>query len=252
MNDVIFYLLISFSINIILFIPAFILKTDKLTDLSYSLSFIAIITYASLTNKLNLEKIILLIMVIFWSLRLGIFLVIRIRKMSKDKRFDDIRNNFIKFGQFWLLQAIVVWIILIPSIIFMTRTENRLCIAGILIWVLGIAFETIADFQKYKFNSDTKNKGKFIHSGLWNYSRHPNYFGEILCWVGIYLTVFLSFDLKYKSIGLISPLVISLLLIKITGIPPLEKYADSKWGKNTDYKNYKMTTPILIPWFKKN
>jgi steroid 5-alpha reductase family enzyme len=122
---------------------------------------------------------------------------------------------------------------------------------GLGIWFIGLIIEATADIQKYKFKLDKKNKDKFIDIGIWKYSRHPNYFGEILCWVGVYVFVFLSFSISEKLIALIGPLFITTLLLFVSGIPLLEKYADKKWGKEKDYQEYKKNTNILIPWFKK-
>jgi steroid 5-alpha reductase family enzyme len=251
MVEIFYYLLISLGINIIMFIPGFVFKTDKLTDLSYSLSFIILIIISAIFSTLSWQKIILLLMIIIWGLRLGIFLFIRIQKMKYDKRFDGIRESFFRFLKFWVLQGLAVFVILLPSIFFMSENLNKICGIGFIIWALGLIIESVADFQKYRFNQKKVNKGKFISTGIWKYSRHPNYFGEMLCWTGIYLFTFNSFNLAQTLIGLISPLFIIILLLFVTGLPPLEKSADLKWGKQKDYKDYKRKTSILIPWFQK-
>ncbi|MFP4656189.1 MAG: DUF1295 domain-containing protein [Candidatus Woesearchaeota archaeon] len=102
--------------------------------------------------------------------------------------------------------------------------------------------ESFSDFQKLTFKKQPKNKGRFIKSGLWKYSRHPNYFGEILCWIGVY--VFCGVWMW----GLISPIFITTMLLFVSGIPLLEKKADEKWGGSREYQKYKHETPILIPW----
>jgi steroid 5-alpha reductase family enzyme len=234
-----------------MFIPAYFFKTDKLTDLSYAISFIVLILISFFSNSFTISKLILLAMVIFWSLRLGIFLFIRIRKMKKDSRFDDMRDKLFRFLGFWILQGVSVFIILIPSLFFLDLNKTRACYLGLGIWFIGLIIEATADIQKYKFKLDKKNKDKFIDIGIWKYSRHPNYFGEILCWVGVYVFVFLSFSISEKLIALIGPLFITTLLLFVSGIPLLEKYADKKWGKDKEYQEYKKNTNILIPWFKK-
>ncbi len=243
--------IISIGINLFMFIPAFLFKTDKLTDLSYSITFIVLILSAFLIDASLSLKLILALMVIAWALRLGIFLFIRIWNIKKDKRFDGIRESFLRFIKFWLLQGLAVWVILLPSLFFIIGDAKRVCWLGLFIWLSGLLIESTADFQKYLFNQNKKNKGKFISSGIWKYSRHPNYFGEISCWVGIYIFVFPSLSWLQAMIALISPLMIASLLIFITGLPPLEKYADVRWGKQKDYKEYKKKTSILIPWFRK-
>jgi steroid 5-alpha reductase family enzyme len=124
-------------------------------------------------------------------------------------------------------------------------------LVGILVWIVGFFFESVADQQKYLFKKSLGNKGKWIASGLWKYSRHPNYFGEILCWVGIYIFTTSALSGYSLLVGLISPLFIAGLLIFVTGIPPLERYADKTWGKNKDYLEYKRRTSVLVPWFRK-
>jgi len=244
--------IISIMINLIMFIPAFIFKTDKLTDLSYSITFIVLILFTSLISEFSLLKLIVVLMITIWALRLGIFLFMRIRKMQKDKRFDGIRESFLRFIKFWILQGVVVFIILIPALFFIIGDASKVWWLGLIIWVSGILIESTADFQKYFFKKDKKNKDKFISKGIWRYSRHPNYFGEICCWVGLYIFVLPSLSWSQAMIALLSPVTIILLLIFITGIPPLEKYADKKWGKLKEYKEYKKKTSILIPWFRRN
>ena len=191
-------------------------------------------------------------MVIAWALRLGIFLFVRIRKIQKDKRFDGIRESFLRFIKFWLLQGVTVFVILLPALFFITGDAARVWWLGLLVWLLGFLIESTADFQKYLFKQDKSNKDKFISTGIWRYSRHPNYFGEILCWLGIYIFVLPSLSLLQAAIALISPAAISFLLIFATGIPPLERYADKKWGNLKEYKEYKRSTSILIPWLRKS
>lgn len=245
--DLWIYLLVALGINIGMFIPAFIFKTDKLTDASYAVTFITLILFAFSTNPVTLPAIVITSMVLLWSLRLGIFLLIRIWKMKKDKRFDGMREDFFRFLKFWTLQGLAVWIILIPALFLINAETENLFWIGVGIWAIGLVIETIADIQKYRFNKNSK--GAFIQSGLWKYSRHPNYFGEILCWIGIYTAGIGILPLSQLAIGLVSPLFIAVLLIFFTGIPPLEKYAEEKWGK--EYKKYQKRTSSLIIWFRK-
>lgn len=245
MIDTIYYLPISLAINILLFIPAFWFQTDKLTDFSYSLTFIILILLSLIMNGLNPLNIILSLLIIVWALRLGTFLVIRIWKSKKDKRFDGIRERFSSFIKFWLLQALAVWIILIPTLFFM-QSPTEIFVPGLAIWLIGVLIETIADYQKYQFSR--KNPGKLYTDGLWKYSRHPNYFGEILCWIGIYLMVIPSLQISEIIVSLASPLFIAVTLIFITGIPPIEEFAKKNWK---EYEDYKKKTSMLIPWIPK-
>jgi steroid 5-alpha reductase family enzyme len=235
-----------------MFLFAYKFKTDQLTDLSYALTFIFLVLLGFLTTGLSKVKLILLCMILLWAARLGIFLFIRIRNIKKDRRFDNIRENFFKFFGFWFFQGISVWIILLPSLIFFS-SEGKMSIfswIGFAVWFLGLTLETFSDLQKYQFNKNNK-EGKWISTGLWKYSRHPNYFGEILLWIGVYLFTFNSLNSIQKIFAFNSPVLIALLLIFITGLPKLEKYADKKWGKLKQYKEYKRKTSILMPWFPK-
>jgi steroid 5-alpha reductase family enzyme len=130
-------------------------------------------------------------------------------------------------------------------------TELRLplgvfALIGFLVWVFGFGFEVIADRQKSQFKESPDNEGKFINTGLWSWSRHPNYFGEIVLWIGVALIAFPVLR-GWQLITLISPIFIILLLTRISGVPMLETRADEKWGGQDDYESYKANTPVLIP-----
>ncbi|KAG5684442.1 hypothetical protein PVAND_013676 [Polypedilum vanderplanki] len=116
---------------------------------------------------------------------------------------------------------------------------------GFLLWIAGFIFETVADYQKFTFRSLPENKGNFMSSGLWAYSRHPNYFGEILLWLGVAIS---SFSGSKSYSVFISPIFVALLLIFVSGIPALEKKADQLYANNEEYQLYKKNTPVLIPF----
>lgn len=248
-------LIISVAINIILFIPAFFFKTDKLTDFSYGLSFFLVSLFLFLNSEKTVLGLLLFILITIWAIRLSSYLVIRISKIKKDRRFDGVRENFFKFFMFWVYQALTVWIILLPSITFwnyQNQTKISILIIGIFIWLIGLLIESIADYQKFVFVNKKENKEKWIQKGLWKYSRHPNYLGEILVWVGIYLFSISSLStFSLALLGIISPIFIAIILIFVSGIPPLEKYADKKWRGIKEYEEYKKNTPILLPSWKK-
>ena len=244
------FLLISLAIQIALFIPAFKFKTDKLTDLSYGLTFVLLALIAFLLSDVSFPKLLLLLMITAWGLRLGIYLFIRINKIKKDDRFDEIRTNFFRFLGFWLIQGVTVFVVLIPSLLFFQTTTvfSPLSLFGFGVWLTGLLIEGFADQQKFSFINNEKNKGKWVNVGLWKYSRHPNYLGEILCWVGIYLYTFSSLTYVYRLMGLLSPLFIIILLLFVSGIPKLEEKADKKWGSDKEYQKYKKKTAVLIPF----
>ncbi len=242
--------LVSIAINLLMFIPAFRYKTDKLTDLSYALSFIVLSTVAFLSSQKDPAHLILLVMVLTWSIRLGGFLFLRIRKQKRDKRFDEMRDSFWKFGRFWLLQGVSVYVILLASLFAWNKDGlmfGWLNLAGLAVFITGLLIESTADYQKRKFSAKAENKDKWIDTGLWSISRHPNYLGEMLVWAGVYTYTFSYLSNSERLIGLLSPLYIVCLLLFVSGIPLLEKAADQKWGENAEYKKYKKRTPVLLP-----
>jgi steroid 5-alpha reductase family enzyme len=243
------FLVISLLFNITLFLVAYKLQSDKLTDASYALTFLIIAIVAYSLNEKTLYTTTILLMVIVWAIRIGGFLLQRVIKAGKDSRFDSMRSNFFKFGQFWLLQGVTVWVLMSSVVLAIYSNSNQfnfLALVGLVVFILGLTIETIADLQKSRFHNNLKNKGKWIDYGLWRYSRHPNYFGEILVWIGFYIYAVQSLELCSAVVALISPIFISLLLIFVSGIPLLEKSADKKWGSNKEYLNYKRRTSILI------
>lgn len=250
-NYVLLALLISFLIQIFFFAIAASLKTDKVTDLSYGLTFIIISLYFLFTNQLSLPNILVATMVIMWGLRLATYLFIRILKTKTDKRFDGIRENFLKFAQFWILQGLSIWVISLPTVYFLNQDNNItnfVTYIGFFVWAIGLIIETIADYQKFTFTN--KNKGKWISTGLWKYSRHPNYLGELFVWWGIFLYVFPSLS-ELGFLTILGPIFITILLLFVSGIPILERKADKKYGKNNEYLSYKKKTGILFPKLSK-
>lgn len=233
-----------------MFIPAYLYSTDKLTDLSYALTFMLLASVGYATSDMTTAHKIVLFMVLVWAVRLGGFLFYRIRKQKRDKRFDEMRGSLIKFGRFWLLQGVSVFIVLTSSILFWrveNPTINSLSWLGLLVFLTGLVIEAIADWQKQKFSAKAKNKNRWIDVGLWSRSRHPNYLGEMLVWTGVYVFVFSSLSGAERVVGLASPLYITILLLFVSGIPLLEKAADARWGEDKEYHEYKKRVPVLLP-----
>lgn len=251
MNILLVTLIIAVAVNLVLFVPAVIYKSDKLTDLAYSLTFISIVLYTSIVSTpLDPSQILLVGMILLWALRLGVYLVVRIWRTGRDKRFDGKREQPLAFLQFWLLQAVAAWIILLPTTISLA-SEGRSGDAswqsiGLIIYAMGMYFETVADWQKFVFKQTKANRDKLIMSGLWRLSRHPNYFGEICVWIGVF--VYCSSILRgWEWLSVVSPLLITYLLVYVSGIPPLEKKYREKYGKDKDYQLYRNRTNLLIP-----
>jgi len=242
---------IIFVIQWVAFIPAYLLQTEKFFDLTGSLTYIATISIAALLSPaLGTRSLLLWGIVVIWAARLGTFLFQRIRKAGKDDRFDDLKTSFIRFLNVWTIQALWVTLTMAAALAAITSTNRKgpdvFMIIGFLLWIFGFAIEVIADAQKSRFNADPQNKGKFIQSGLWARSRHPNYFGEIVLWIGAAIIAFPALQ-GWQLFTLISPIFVALLLTRVSGIPLLEKKADQKWGGQAEYEDYKKKTPVLIP-----
>jgi steroid 5-alpha reductase family enzyme len=245
---------LAFLIQWLAFIPAYILQTEKFYDLTGSLTYLSITLIAVFfSDGADARALLLAALVIVWALRLGTFLFSRIRKAGKDDRFDEIKPSFIRFLNAWTIQALWVTFTASAALIGITTAARKdldlFALIGFLVWLAGFAIEVIADAQKSRFNADPANKGKFIRTGLWSRSRHPNYFGEILLWVGV-LIITLPVLHGWQWVALISPLFVAFLLTRVSGIPLLEKKADAKWGGQAEYEEYKKNTPVLIPRLK--
>ena len=242
---------LAFLIQWLVFIPAYWRQTEKFFDLTGSLTYIAVSTLALfLSAGVDGRAILVWALVVIWAVRLGAFLFSRIKKAGKDDRFDEIKPSFIRFLNVWTIQGLWVTFTLIAALVTITTTNRReldlFALIGFLVWVFGFTMEVVADYQKSRFNADPKNKGKFIQTGLWSRSRHPNYFGEIVLWIGVML-IALPVLQGWQWVALISPVFVTLLLTRVSGIPLLEKKAGQKWGGQADYEAYKKTTPVLIP-----
>jgi steroid 5-alpha reductase family enzyme len=183
-------------------------------------------------------------------MRLGTFLFRRIRKAGKDDRFDEIKPFFVRFLMWWTIQGLWVTFTVATALVAITTTNRKeldgFALVGILLWVFGFAFEVVADTQKSRFSANSDNKGKFIQTGLWSRSRHPNYFGEIMLWVGV-AVIAVPVLQGWQWVALISPVFVTLLLTRVSGVPLLERKADRKWGGQDEYESYKKRTPVLIP-----
>ena len=242
---------LAFLIQWVAFIPAYLLQTEKFFDLTGSITYISVITIALMFSKaIDGRTILLWALVVIWAIRLGTFLFRRIRKAGKDDRFDEIKPSFIRFLNGWTIQGLWVTFTMAAALVAITTTTRKeldlFAIVGFLVWVFGFAIEVVADSQKSRFSANPDNKGKFIQTGLWSRSRHPNYFGEIVLWVGVAI-IALPVLQGWQWVALISPVFVTLLLTRVSGVPLLENKADKKWGGQEDYESYKKRTPVLIP-----
>ena len=242
---------LAFAINWLAFVPSALAGTERYYDLTGGITYVTTTAVAVLLSReLDLRATLVAAMVMFWSLRLATFLFMRISRDGADSRFDDIKTHPLRFFMAWTLQGL--WVLLTAAAALAVITGGVrvplgfVGIFGIAVWTLGIVIEVIADRQKSRFKRDPDNEGKFIDVGLWAWSRHPNYFGEIVLWTGVAI-VSLPVLHGWQWVTMISPVFVAFLLIKVSGIPLLEKKADERWGGQGDYEAYKRRTPVLIP-----
>lgn len=244
---------ISFLLQWTLFIPAYFFQTEKFYDISGSLNYILIIIYAYYNSYVkegfHIGNLILSFLIIIWAVRLGTFLFFRIQKDGEDKRFRSIKPSPSKFFMTWTLQGTWVCLCSLCAVTAISSNNgiiiNPLFYLGLFLFVLGFSIEVIADTQKSKFRKNIKNKNNFINSGLWAYSRHPNYLGEICLWTGISLICLSSLS-DFQFVTLISPIFTYILLVHISGIRLLEEQAKKKWGHDRIYQEYIKNTPRLL------
>lgn len=241
---------ISLLIQAAFFAIAASLKTDKVTDLAYGLTFvvIAVVLYLD-SGPRRLPPLVLAAMVIVWGLRMSGYLLIRVIHMGRDTRFDGIRERFWPFLKFWFGQAIAVWLIMLPVTLWFARPGpwTKAMTAGWLMWASGLIIETVADAQKFRAKRRPDGRNRWMETGLWKYSRHPNYFGELLCWWGVFVFVAGTYT-GWQWAGIAGPLTLTHLLLNVTGIPTLEASANRKWGANPAYQAYFHGTNRLVPW----
>lgn len=241
---------LAFAINWLAFIPAALARTEHFYDLTGGITYITVTAFAvAVASELDLRATLVAAMVMVWALRLSTFLFLRISKAGKDDRFDQIKQRPVRFLMAWTLQGLWALLTAAAALAVITGGEREplgaIGIAGIVVWAAGMLIEIIADRQKSAFKADPVNAGKFINTGLWAWSRHPNYFGEILLWTGMAIVAVPVLQ-GWQWATLISPVFVAFLLIKVSGIPLLEAKADKLWGGNEDYAAYKRNTPVLM------
>ena len=242
---------LAYLINWLVFIAAYSMQTEKFFDLTGSFTYLTVTFVAvGLSPVIDGRSILLLILVATWAVRLGSFLFRRVHKVGKDARFDEIKPSFVRFLNVWTLQGLWVTFTLSAALAAITTTTRKplgvVAVIGAVVWGVGFAVEVVADAQKTRFRADPANKGRFIQSGLWAWSRHPNYFGEIVLWIGIAI-IALPVLRGWQWVTLVSPVFVTLLLTRVSGVPMLEQRADDRWGGQGVYEAYKARTPVLIP-----
>ncbi|TPX43847.1 hypothetical protein SeMB42_g04555 [Synchytrium endobioticum] len=255
--------LLDLAIQGIAYVISAFLKTEKFYDLAGSLTYIAC-TLLSLLYRHNGDdltnvqprQIIIAVMVMVWAIRLGTFLFIRVLKEGKDARFDSVKGNPLRFSIYWIMQLIWIYVTALPAwIVLGNDTFNVPNLVwsdyvGIVVWVYGFIVESTADTQKFMFK--LRNRKDFMSSGVWYYCQYPNYHGEIVLWIGIWILSVHGFTDNWQFVSIISPLFEAALILGLSGVPLAEKSLETRYGTRADFRAYKAATPKFFLWFPRN
>ena len=235
------------------FVISLLIKRNDIADIAWGLGFVAIVIFLFITQAPTLQSYIVYILTIIWGMRLAIHIGVRSKGKPEDFRYKKWRDEWGKYFvlrsylQVYLLQGFFMWIISLP-IIVVSMAKNQIIspvvLAGSIIWLIGFAFESIGDYQLMLFIKQRQNKSDIMQTGLWKYTRHPNYFGEVLVWWGFFIMVL---PLQYGRWTIISPITISFLLLYVSGIPMLE----AKYNHNQAFQEYKKRTSAFFPMLPK-
>jgi steroid 5-alpha reductase family enzyme len=245
---------LAFAINWLVWIPASLWRTERFYDLTGSVTFVAVTSLALVAapgpdGEASVWRVMLAAMVVVWAVRLGSFLFVRVRRDGSDGRFDKIKVHPLAFLATWTLQALWVSMTAAAALAAITVADGLggvWAALGVIVWLIGFAIEVVADTQKRWFRADPANAGRFISTGLWSRSRHPNYFGEILLWSGVALMAVPTLS-GWRWVVLISPVFVWLLLTRVSGVPLLEARAAARFGDDPAYGAYVKHTPVLVP-----
>ena len=241
---------VSYVLHWIIFIPSFISQTEHYFDLTGSISYLAAISLGFYLNPSSDPRDILIgVLIMVWAVRLGSFLFFRVRKDGKDKRFTVMKTQFVWYLMTWTIGGCWVFITMAAGLAAITSNTTVAlgwpALIGTSLWIIGFSIEVIADKQKRDFKKEVSKEKEFITTGLWAWSRHPNYFGEIMLWVGVTLIAYPVLS-GWQLCTLISPIFVYVLLTKVSGVNLLENRAIKKWGSDPDYMNYLEKTPVLM------
>lgn len=233
------------------FLPAYGFQTERYYDLIGSLTFISVTAFALfVASRFDARSLLLAGAIALWAARLGSHLFVRILQDGSDSRFDKIKPSPVLFFRTWSLQGL--WVTVTAGAAIAAIGSVRVAPLGLFdlfavgVFIGGFVLEVVADTQKRRFRA-VHGGGQFITTGVWAWSRHPNYVGEITLWAGIALLALPALA-GWQLVTLVSPLFVYVLLTRISGVPLLERKADKRWGDNSEYLAYKRRTPILFPW----
>ncbi len=247
---------LAFIINWLIYVPSNLAQTEKFFDLTGGITYILVmLTALTLTTAPDARSYIVATLVLVWAVRLATFLFLRVSREGKDGRFDEIKTQPLRFFLTWTLQGLWVLLTAATALAAITGADRQpigvIAVVGLIIWIIGFSIEVIADRQKSAFKADPANSGRFITTGLWSWSRHPNYFGEIVLWIGVAIIALPALR-GWQYVTLISPVFVTLLLTKVSGIPMLEQRAGERWGDEQEFQDYTKSTSVLIPLPPKN
>lgn len=242
--------LAALAINWAAAIPAILRQTEHFYDLTGSLTYLSVTALALwLAGPPTLQGWLVTAMVVIWAARLGSMLFLRIRAAGEDKRFQQIKRRPDRFFGAWTMQALWVMLTVLAALVVITTASGPptlLFWIGAAVWLAGFAIEVVADRQKAAFRADPANAGRYITSGLWAWSQHPNYFGEIMLWTGIAIAALPQLA-GWSWLALVSPLFAYVLLTRISGIPLLAAQARERWGDEPEWRAHVKRTSRLFP-----
>lgn len=242
---------IAFLVQWAAFVPAWIYKTELYYDLTGSITYITVVLLALLLNdSIGPRDWLIAAMIVVWAARLGSFLFARVKQAGADRRFDRIKQDFAQFLMTWTLQGLWVTVTASAALAAIVSVSveplDAWAMVGGFLWFAGFMIEVVADHQKKVFKNDPANRGRFIASGLWAWSRHPNYFGEMTLWLGIAIIAVPELS-GWQYATLVSPVFVFVLIYFVSGVRMLEARADKRWGDDPEYQAYRSRTPILVP-----
>ncbi|TVR76570.1 MAG: DUF1295 domain-containing protein, partial [Chitinophagaceae bacterium] len=242
---------IIFVYMCLFFLLAQFLKDNSIVDIGWGIGFLITTSLLIFMHQLiSIPLLLLLLIISIWAVRLSTHIFVRNKGKGEDYRYAQWRKDWGKwiyirgFLQVFMLQGFFMWVILFPVLTVIYSEISTFSFwhaAGLLIWITGFYFEAIGDYQLLKFKKNPDNKGKIMTTGLWKYTRHPNYFGECVMWWGIFIY---SIPSGYLLLTIISPLVLTWLLLKVSGVAMLER----KYKGNPAFEAYAKRTPAFFPW----
>jgi len=242
--------IISFVVNMAVGIYSIAKQTEHFYDLTGSFTYVALTICALILGGADgASSWLMAALILIWAARLGSFLFRRVRKAGGDTRFVKVKKDPLRFFMFWTIQALWVFFTGCAAYTAMASQDQAgfggFAIAGLIVWIIGFAIEVRADAEKSAFKADPANKGRFISTGLWAWSRHPNYFGEIVLWIGIAIIAWPSLS-GWQYVALISPIFVFFLLTRVSGVPTLERQGLKRWGDDPAYQQYLKSTPSVM------